>query len=135
MRKITRILLILYTSLLIYWMLFGFSRFPSDEYRYNLVPFLTIKQYVDNFDHFPFWTWLINIVGNIGVFIPFGILMPLAFQRLRKIASFLATFVIGIAVLETSQLLLRVGSFDVDDIILNSIGALMGYVMVWIIIK
>ena len=110
-------------------MLFGFGRTVSAEYRYNLVPFkaiyISFTDYVWNdFRHFA-----VNIFGNIGMFMPFGILLTLLFS-LKK--AFII-FIIGVLTLETAQLISRRGVFDVDDIILNSIGFLTGYAIIKII--
>lgn len=123
------ILLIGYSLLLGYWMLWGFGRTTQPDYRYNLVPFLTITSY------FPIRTmssW-INIVGNIAVFMPFGVLLPLAF-RIRFLKS-LGFFLVGLCLLEVTQLLSRRGSLDVDDIILNSVGFMLGYGLLCIMKK
>ncbi|MCM3699359.1 VanZ family protein [Paenibacillus macerans] len=117
------ILLIGYSLLLIYWMLFGFGRATQNTYMYNLKPLSTIRLYLRSYD-FMSGIWLINLVGNIGVFIPFGILLPLVFRgSLRK--SW-AVFITGVFVLESLQLLLKRGSFDVDDFILNALGFGLG---------
>lgn len=123
------ILLIGYSLLLGYWMLWGFGRTTQPGYRYNLVPFITITSY------FPIRTmssW-INIVGNIAVFMPFGVLLPLAF-RIRFLKS-LGFFLAGLCLLEVTQLLSRRGSLDVDDIILNSVGFTLGYGLFCFIMK
>lgn len=128
-KMISLILLIGYTMLLTYWMIWGFGRTTQPEISYNLVPFTTMASY------FPIRSLssLINIVGNIAVFVPFGVLIPLAFQiRFRKM---LAYFLIGLFVLEMTQLISRRGSLDVDDFILNSIGFTMGYGLLGIIMK
>lgn len=122
------LILVSYTILLAYWMFFGFSRTPGDLFMYNLTPFSTIKKYFIYFDHFNLLTWLINIVGNIAVFVPFGILFPLYSTQYHSFFKFLFTFLIGITSLETLQLIFRVGSFDVDDIILNTSGAIIGFI-------
>jgi len=119
--------LVIYFLLLIYWMFFGFSRTPGDNYMYNLIPFATIKNYVTYFDHFNFTTWIINILGNIGVFVPFGLLLPIYYRQMQNFFTFTFLFLIGITILETIQVTTRRGSFDVDDVILNSIGALIGF--------
>ncbi|GAA0497963.1 hypothetical protein GCM10008986_26260 [Salinibacillus aidingensis] len=129
MRKKAVAILILYTGLLIYWMFFGFSRVQTEDYMYNLIPLSTLKLYIENFSHFPLETWLINLAGNIGVFIPFGVLLPLCFQKLWVIRDFLKVFLVGIFILELCQLSFRVGSFDVDDILLNTVGALTGFLL------
>lgn len=126
---IALILLIGYTMLLTYWMIWGFGRTTQPEISYNLVPFTTMASY------FPIRSLssLINIVGNIAVFVPFGVLIPLAFQiRFRKM---LAYFLTGLFVLEMTQLISRRGSLDVDDFILNSIGFTMGYGLIGVIMK
>lgn len=127
---IALILLIGYTMLLTYWMIWGFGRTTQPEISYNLVPFTTMASY---FPIRSFLSSLINIVGNIAVFVPFGVLIPIAFQiRFRKM---LAYFLTGLFVLEMTQLISRRGSLDVDDFILNSIGFTMGYGLIGVIMK
>ncbi len=130
--KLLIIMLFSYTLLLGYWMLFGFEREVSPVYMYNLVPFNTINKFlvVENFNY---KVWIINLLGNIGVFIPFGILLPMVFGN--KSIKLLIIFESGLITLETLQLLTRRGSFDVDDIILNTIGALTGYLIYQLISK
>ncbi|MCT1399318.1 VanZ family protein [Paenibacillus sp. p3-SID867] len=128
-KMIALILLIGYTMLLTYWMIWGFGRTTQPEISYNLVPFTTMTSY------FPIRSLgsLINIVGNIAVFVPFGLLIPLAFQiRFRMM---LAYFLTGLFVLEMIQLISRRGSLDVDDFILNSVGVTMGYGLLGVIMK
>ncbi|MGE7823164.1 VanZ family protein [Paenibacillus sp. NPDC093718] len=128
-KMIALILLIGYTVLLTYWMIWGFGRTTQPEFSYNLVPFTTMASY------FPIRSLgsLINIVGNIAVFVPFGVLIPLAFQiRFRKM---LAYFLTGLFVLEMAQLISRRGSLDVDDFILNSVGVILGYALLGVIMK
>lgn len=130
--KLSILILASYTLLLGYWMLFGFGREVSPAYMYNLVPFTTVSQFlvVGNFNY---KVWIINLFGNIGVFIPFGIFLPLVFGN--KSIKLLIIFESGLIILETLQLLTRRGSFDVDDIILNTIGALIGYLIYRLISK
>ncbi|MDR6778233.1 glycopeptide antibiotics resistance protein [Paenibacillus peoriae] len=123
-------LLILYTGLLLYWMFLGFGRTlrPGPPYSYNIVPFDTIRQYWRAMESFPFRVWGVNLLGNIGVFIPFGILVPIIWVSMRSIGSLLLTIVIALVILEVSQMLLGAGTMDVDDIILNVLGVLCGRV-------
>lgn len=127
MRKIKRISLIcivLYTLLLSYWMLFGFGRRTYPEYMYNLKPLHTIIQFMQ-IDRYNRNIWVVNLLGNIGVFVPFGILLPFALRG-KLIKSF-SVFLVSLIILELLQLITRRGCFDVDDIILNSLGFLIGY--------
>lgn len=91
----------------------------------NFMPFRTIKMYID-------YAYKLNSVenlaGNILVFMPFGFLLPLIFDDLRTFPDVFInafTFVLGI---EVFQLFSAFGAFDVDDIILNCLGAALGYV-------
>ncbi|WP_308531435.1 VanZ family protein [uncultured Paenibacillus sp.] len=112
-----------YTLLLAYWMLFGFGRVPHDTYMYNVKPFFTIRQFLRSGDLMSS-RWLVNMIGNIGVFVPFGLMMPIVPGG--KLWRLLSLFLLGIAILEVLQLVLKRGSFDVDDLILNAAGFLLG---------
>lgn len=73
-----------------------------------------------------------NLVGNVIGFIPLGILFPLLFRRLRMgWRTILAVFSVSLG-FELLQLIFRLGIFDVDDLILNTAGGIVGYVVYWI---
>ena len=124
-RKVGLVLLVSYTILLIYLMFFGFDRYTFPEFRYNLVLFSTLRSLL-NFNQFNTKTWIINLIGNIGVFVPFGILFPIVLRG--SIIQLYIKFITGIFFLELIQLLSRRGVFDVDDLLLNSVGFIIGYV-------
>ncbi|MNN41754.1 VanZ like family protein [compost metagenome] len=90
---------------------------------YNLIPFSTIRHFLE-MDSLS-GAKIINLAGNVGVFVPFGILIPLILGR--GLTKSWMLFLCEIFILETTQLLTRRGSFDVDDFILNSVGFLIGY--------
>ena len=111
MRKLTAIVTIAYTLLLFYWMFVGFGRSNRIDmgYSYNVIPFHTLKMYMFHADHFNVRTWFINVVGNVAVFVPFGIAVPyLLGMRLMRFAF---SFIAVLLVIEFLQLILR-GSFD-----------------------
>jgi glycopeptide antibiotics resistance protein len=113
-------------------MFLGFHRsvqLDTQGFRYNIVPFQTIKMYITHFHSFNFSTWVINLFGNIGVFIPFGVMMPALLRKARRFFPFLRLFLTALIVLELLQMVTHVGSFDVDDLILNSLGAVIGYLL------
>ncbi|MGG4220719.1 VanZ family protein [Paenibacillus jamilae] len=124
------VLLLLYTGLLLYWMFFGFGRTlqPGPPYSYNIVPFDTISQYLRAMQSSPFRVWGVNLLGNIGVFIPFGILLPIIWVSMRRVGRLLLVVVAALVILEVTQMLLGAGTMDVDDIILNVLGVLCGRV-------
>ncbi len=90
----------------------------------NLVPFTTIVPYL-----FGFKGWIIagvNLVGNIAPLVPLGFLVVLMYPR----TTWKGTLMLGIAAslaIETVQTVLRVGVFDIDDVILNTFGVMLGY--------
>ncbi len=90
----------------------------------NFVPFHTIKMYIEYAHKL---NSVENLAGNILVFVPFGFLFPLVFQEDRRFSAMFVnafTFVLGI---ETFQLFSAFGAFDVDDILLNCLGASLGF--------
>lgn len=105
---------------------------PLAEYAQiavNLTPFETIRG---------FWTALkenrintdialLNIFGNIALFVPFGVFLPLSRARLRALWKTCAVAFAAVLAAESLQLLFKAGSFDVDDIILNLAGVVIGY--------
>lgn len=106
----------------------------SDGWKHaNLKPFSTIylfyrsKRLRDEYKYD-------NIGGNIIGFVPLGILLPALFLSLRSIWRVaLISFCISL-IFETTQLLTGLGSFDVDDIILNTAGGIAGYI-VYLVLK
>lgn len=70
---------------------------------------------------------MINIVGNVVAFIPFGFILPAISPRNRKFLNIaLLSFELTLSI-EIMQLVLQVGTFDVDDILMNLIGGIIGY--------
>lgn len=66
-----------------------------------------------------------NILGNIVLFIPFGMLFPIIFDKRQK--GFLCSAVAFSLVIEIIQFILALGSTDIDDLIFNVVGAYIGY--------
>ena len=71
----------------------------------------------------------INLLGNVVVFMPFGFLVPILGRKKRKFwFTALASFELSLSV-ECIQLITKTGCFDVDDIFLNTIGGILGYLV------
>jgi len=90
----------------------------------NFVPFTTIVPYLLGFKG-----WIIagvNLVGNIALLIPIGLLVPFVNQNMTWKKSLVLGVVAGLSI-EVMQTVLRVGIFDIDDVILNALGVLIGY--------
>jgi glycopeptide antibiotics resistance protein len=100
--------------------------FSSDGARnYNLIPFANIKRQLT---HISEWWALRQILGNIIPFMPFGFLLPLVYRKINSFGKIFITGLLFILFIEFFQLFTKVGSFDVDDILLNSLGIMCGYV-------
>jgi len=128
-KRILGFLTILYSACLLYWMFIGFgrTRHADGPLVYNIVPFETIGLFIRSIHEESNAAWIINLFGNIGVFVPFGLVLPVLFKRLRSYWRLMVYFVLIVTVIELSQMLLRVGSCDVDDVILNVTGVWIGY--------
>ena len=73
-----------------------------------------------------------NIFGNVLGFMPYGFVLPVINRRMRNgFFIILSGFSISLTV-EVIQLITRAGCFDVDDLILNTLGVLFGYLSFWI---
>lgn len=132
------ILLVLYIAVLMYvcFVSEDYGRTTvSPDYRYNLIPFKEIGRFYFYRDIVGIRAFVTNLFGNVIAFMPFGFLMPILRKRDRRVvnAAFM-TFLLSLFI-EVVQLLTRVGSFDVDDLILNTMGGILGYVLFYILNK
>jgi glycopeptide antibiotics resistance protein len=116
-----------YSIFMIYLLFFGFSRANRSGRMYNLVPFKTISNYISAFHHYNFDTWAVNLFGNVAAFIPFGLLVPLLFSRYSRPLRLIALFFMILLLMESVQFMTQTGSFDVDDILLNMVGVMIGF--------
>ncbi|MDE5584409.1 MAG: VanZ family protein, partial [Ruminococcus sp.] len=71
--------------------------------------------------------FLLNFLGNIFLFIPWGFLIPIYFKSLRTFRKFIKITLISVLLIESVQLFTMLGSFDIEDILLNSVGAYIGF--------
>lgn len=124
LRKITIVLLTFYTALILYFLYVGFNRGvlgTDSSLRYNLIPEGIAL-------HYPmgkaFQIWFFEY-GNFLAFIPFGVVIPLLFRCSFK--RFIIGFILSITMLETLQMLTHLGAFDINDIIINTLGAAVGF--------
>lgn len=129
-RRVAIVLFILYLIVLCYFLFFSESMgrtYSERSYHYNLMPLKEIKRFLKYWRILGIGAVAINLVGNIAAFMPFGAFLPLFWGRCRKLwRTALYGFEFSLFV-ETLQLISKVGSFDVDDMILNTIGAIAGF--------
>ncbi len=92
----------------------------------NFTLFKTIRMYID-------YSYMLNsfenLVGNVVVFLPFGFLLPYVLKRGRNFFVMLLNAFLFVLGIEVFQLFSAFGAFDVDDILLNCLGAVMGYMI------
>ena len=137
-RQASRVFFCLYLLLLVYLMFFAedWGRMMLEgDYRYNLVPFREIRRYLKYYRQIGLGRVFWNLLGNVIGFVPYGALLP-AMRKTRmgffKVA--LLSFELTLFI-EVSQLILRVGSCDVDDMILNTLGGCIGYGLYWLVFR
>ena len=135
-----RVLLAVY-ALAMLWLLFGqrlgmppvASYWESVRWSLNLVPFRTIGEYVKILLDPPMAYLLrhaiINLAGNVAMFVPLGVLLPWVFPWLRRFSRCLLVSLGLLVLVEVTQLFTLLGSGDVDDLILNLLGVLLGYAL------
>ncbi|WP_405112052.1 VanZ family protein [Paenibacillus sp. FSL K6-1217] len=130
-RFLAWLLLIAYSGMLLYWMFIGFGRTVQLDgpLRYNLEPLRTVRLYFDMTNGLSYASRLVNLLGNVAVFAPFGILLPLVVTGYRSLIRLTLLSALGIMVLELLQMLLHVGSLDIDDLLLNLLGVWTGYAL------
>ncbi|WP_239634268.1 VanZ family protein [Paenibacillus sp. H1-7] len=127
--RIAWVIFLSYGVFMVYLLFFGFSRSSRTERMYNLVPFKTIWSYIDHFRYFNFDIWIINLFGNVAAFVPFGFLIPWLFPFYARLSAIVKLFVAALLVVESMQFIFKVGSFDIDDILLNVLGGLLGFAL------
>ena len=122
------------------WLLFGRSIHASgDDYagsliaNINRIPFHTVLDQLQNLLNPPspglFTHAWINLGGNVAVFIPLGIFLPLIWPKLRRLGRFFLVSSGIILTVEFLQWITLRGILDVDDYILNMLGLFGGYVL------
>lgn len=95
----------------------------------NMIPFKTIIQYasdVHSGTRYAQWAFT-NLGGNVLLFIPLGFFIPSIWRKQRKFSKFILTVLVSIACVEILQLVLMLGSCDIDDLIFNVLGAAIGF--------
>ena len=117
-RLLGTLLFVIYLAGLSYFLFFaealGRQGRSSANLRYNIVLFREIWRFWHYRHILGYRAFILNTFGNVFAFVPFGFFLPIVGMLFSGL-------------IETAQLLTRLGSFDVDDIFLNTIGVVMGY--------
>ncbi len=137
LRILGRIFFVLYMLFLLYFLLLSemYGRTELREsYSYNLELFKEITRFWEYREVLGWQNVLMNLVGNVVIFIPFGFILPWASRYKNVLQTIWYTFLCSLCI-EIVQLLSKVGSFDVDDLLLNTLGGCIGYIAFYICCK
>lgn len=109
----------------------SFENMVERQTRVNAIPLVILWQWVEKG---VWWHLFYNVVGNCIWFVPLGVLLPAIYRSYRKHLG--RTVFIGLMVstsIEILQFVLCTGVTDIDDVIFNTFGTAMGY-LIWTII-
>lgn len=134
---------ILYASVML-WLLFIRNRsYAGGNYwqqigtHMSLVPFHTIGQYlmvlIRNPNPYEEFDAFVNLVSNVALFVPLGFLLPCLWKKLETFRRFLLYIAALILAIELIQLFTLRGICDIDDFILNVLGACIGFAVLRVI--
>lgn len=108
-----------------YSQIFDFGR--TVERSVNLVPLKTILEYIRNPKHISTFLVVDNLLGNVLVFIPMGLYVQ-TMKRDKAFGKSLLFVAAASAAVELVQFAFGLGTCDVDDVILNTLGGVIGIV-------
>lgn len=99
------------------------------KYSFNIIPFETINNYIlalknNNLRNI---TFIYNIFGNMMAFVPLSLFIPRIFKKIDKSYKYFAIASLFIIFIEILQMIMRCGSCDIDDYILNIFGTMIFY--------
>jgi len=120
---ISQIIIFIYYIILLFNMVI-FARYNSVN-SYNIIPFKTIFELITNGN---LYLIIINILGNLLIFMPFEYFIIKLFKINKFSLNFLISFLI-ILIIEVLQYIFKVGVFDIDDLILCTIGMMLFYII------
>ncbi|MFZ7132304.1 MAG: VanZ family protein [Eubacteriales bacterium] len=122
----SKIILTCYVLYLSYLTLFDKAYGRDTIHRsINIIPFKTIFQYLSG----TLFTRavIVNIFGNMTAFLPMGLLLPIVFKRCRNFVMCMTGVLISSIFIEVLQYITGVGASDIDDVILNAAGGIIGF--------
>jgi len=125
MKKCFAVLIFFYTIFLLYMMFFDSGREASDCFYFQLKPFYTIYIFFSD-GHMKDKDFLVNIIGNIFAFSPFGWL-GLCIRKFNRPFPITLFFIVIITLIEFTQYYTGRGVADIDDVFLNTLGMMIGF--------
>ena len=112
---------LLYLTILWYY---PYISFHPDYYFWNLIPFVWIRETYS----MGAGKMAVQLLLNIAMFVPYGLLLPMVFARLRRALPALLTVLATTCTIEILQFFLG-RSADIDDVIMNFLGGALGFLL------
>lgn len=128
-KKLSQIIIFVYYIILLFNMII-FARYSSINSS-NLIPFKSIIDVINNGN---IYSIIINIFGNLLVFMP----LEYFIIELFKVKKFKLNFALSVAIIlliELFQFIFKVGVLDIDDLIIRTFGMILFYVYYNLLIK
>ena len=130
-RKGSYFLFLIYMAVMVYFLFFseGFNRTEGNLYQYNLDLFREIERGFWYLEQGNVLYFVVNVVLNVVAFMPFGFILPIITPKNWELFPiFLVSLEMTLAI-ELLQMVFQVGIFDVDDIFMNTLGGMLGYIL------
>ena len=121
--KLSHVIVFIYYVILLFNMVV-FARYKSID-SYNLIPF---KSIIDIFKNGTTYGVIINVFGNLLVFMPLEYFLIELFKVKKFSINFILSFGI-ILLIELFQYVFKVGVLDIDDLILCTFGMMLFYII------
>lgn len=113
----------------------GFFDLYTWQQNSNLIPFGNTYEYIVGSDKFNMDIIINNTLGNILIFIPLGIFLPILFKKYKTFTQVFVSSIIISFTIEVLQFFLQIGQFDIDDVILNTVGGAVGYLIIKLLMR
>ena len=118
------IVLFIWGAIVLLFTVLGRRSNKTDEMIYNLELFSCYRRIIIQHDH----SMLISVLENILMFVPIGFTLSVIFKKHRVIIPLLISFGLSLCI-EVCQLLLHSGTFELDDLFNNTLGAAIGIIL------
>ncbi len=117
----------------LFWLLIGWRIGYHTSGNTNFVPLETVRLFLwvlkNSGDRQMRWQAVANLVGNVVLFVPLGLFLPMLWKKCQNLVGFFLWLLPALIMVELLQLVTRLGACDVDDLLLNTLGALGGWLL------
>lgn len=126
LKKLYRLVILPYTLFMLYTMFWGMGRYQLDDNELRIKPILSTLEYLEE-DVYSEKSIFI-VLGNLIMFMPYGCI-SWVFPSVKSLKDTVYYFLSVILVIEVLQYFTRMGVFDIDDVLLNTFGVFLGWLV------